>query len=442
MASLSAPPTSDVPNVPESSSKQLFVGNLPPSFTREELCDVFRQFGVSPISSVIVKGGKHHGFVTFSNPEDAAKARADGNGHILVKSGKNYPLKVDIVREKPSVKSSASSVAQSSGGAAAAVKSSASSAVQLGGGAAAAVKSSVSSAVQLSEGAAAAVKSLDWSTVKSRKNVQSGGGAAAVTDKSSGWKHAQSGEDEAGTVQVTLFVRANDAHPDERFKNFRDLRRMFDEYGRVKKFFLLPSGNSAFVTFETGEDADKAKAGLSGTTVETQSMGKVFERQLYIGFVRERGIKQRASAPSPRSARAPAPRSAPAPAPAPAPARAPAPVRDPSPDLPIFDPSIVKDCNDSMFTDPSNALSMKWLGVRTCSTLLNIGQDPTPKVMYRDMQTLTLFSNGPLRWYIPHPNHPSALNECLDGIGTGRFTHMTIVQIPSEVLKISKCWRS
>jgi len=413
MASLSAP------NVPESSSKQLFVGNLPPSFTGEELCDVFRQFGVQPISSAIIKKGKRHGFVTFNNPEDAAKARADGNGHILVKSGKNYPLKVDIVREKPSLKSSVSSAAQ------------------LSEGAAAAVKSSVPSAAQLSEGAAAAVKSSDWSTVKSRKNVQSGGGAAAAaTDKSSGWKHAQSGEDEAGTVQVTLFVRANDAHPDERFKNFRDLRRMFDEYGRVKKFFLLPSGNSAFVTFETGEDADKAKAGLSSTTVETQSMGKVFERQLYIGFVREKGIKQRAPAPAPRSARAPAPRSTPAPA------RAPAPVRARSPDLPIFDPSTMDDCNDSMFTDPSNPLSMKYLGVDACGMLLEIGQDPTPRVMYRNMQTLTFFSNGPLKWYIPHPNHPSALNECLDGIGTGKFTHMTCVQIPSEVLNISKCWRS
>jgi hypothetical protein len=58
------------------------------------------------------------------------------------------------------------------------------------------------------------------------------------------------------------------------------------------------------------------------------------------------------------------------------------------------------------------------------------------------MSFLQLFSDGsPIVWYIPHPKHPSALTECLEGLDSGRFRHMTSVQIPSEVLKMHKCWR-
>lgn len=109
--------------------------------------------------------------------------------------------------------------------------------------------------------------------------------------------------------------------------------------------------------------------------------------------------------------------------------------------LPKFDPSILNECNDSHF-DGSDPNFMKWLGPSTCMALFNIGRNPKPKVVYQDMTTVSLFSDGsPIVWYIPHPSHRMAAIECLQGLNSGRFTHAVDVQIPTEVLKMSKCWR-
>ena len=116
-------------------------------------------------------------------------------------------------------------------------------------------------------------------------------------------------------------------------------------------------------------------------------------------------------------------------------------MRAPAGALPKFDPSILNDCNDSLF-DGSDPNLMKWLGPSTCMALFNIGRNPKPKVMYQDMTTVSLFSDGsPIVWYIPHPSHRMAAIECLQGLNSGRFTHAVDVQIPTEVLKMSKCWR-
>ena len=95
MASLSES-TPNVPRVPKAFGNQLLVENLPPSLTAKELLDIFNLFEVQPIYISIIKQEEYYGFVTFSNPEDAEKARVKGNGYIIVKSGKNYPIKVDI----------------------------------------------------------------------------------------------------------------------------------------------------------------------------------------------------------------------------------------------------------------------------------------------------------------------------------------------------------
>jgi hypothetical protein len=116
-------------------------------------------------------------------------------------------------------------------------------------------------------------------------------------------------------------------------------------------------------------------------------------------------------------------------------------MRAPAGALPKFDSSILDDCNDSLF-DESDPNSMKWLGPSTCMALFDIGRNPKPKVVYQDMTTLSLFSDGSLIvWYIPHPSHQMAAIECLQGLNSGRFTHAVDVQIPTEVLKMSKCWR-
>ena len=301
-----------------------------------------------------------------------------------------------------------------------------------------------------------------------------------------------------------LFVRLNNpTYPAERLPPPQILREIFEQHGTIENLVSAKAGTIAFITFATRQEAIAAKNAINGRETITHSMERDFVRTLFVDFARGKPNIQRqkdwreaqgasansamdfkqalhsssSSAHPPRQVSAPVqppvsapvqppvsapvrpPASAPVQPPVSAPVRPPvsapvrppvsapvrppvsAPVQPPVSALPIFDPSILDDCNDSMF-DNSDPTWMKWLGPDTCMALLNIGRNPQPKVQYQNMSILQLFSDGsPLVWYIPHPKHRSALTECLEGLDTGRFRHMTSVQIPSEVLKMHKCWR-
>ena len=261
-----------------------------------------------------------------------------------------------------------------------------------------------------------------------------------------------------------LFVRVNNStYPDERLPPQQILREIFEQHGTIENLVLAKAGAIAFITFATRKEALAAKNALNGRETITHSMGRDFVRTLFVDFARGKPNIQRqkewreaqgvsaSSAMDFKQALHSSSSSARPPAQLPAQVRPsvsapvqdprPAPVRPPMSALPIFDPSILDDCNDSMFDD-SDPKWMKWLGPSTCMALLNIGRNPQPIVQYQNMSFLQLFSDGsPIVWYIPHPKHPSALTECLEGLDSGRFRHMTSVQIPSEVLKMHKCWR-
>jgi hypothetical protein len=208
------------------------------------------------------------------------------------------------------------------------------------------------------------------------------------------------------------------------------------------------NGTIAFVIFQTPEEAKAALDAMNGSEVVDESNGASLVRTLFVDFALERGskpvhVQRPRPAPRPVTEQAPveAPRQAPLEAQIPSHVESPRPAPFHASLVPVFDCSTLSGCNDSIFKDGS-ILSMKWLGPETCLALFNIGRDPQPKVKYQKMQTLPLFSDGSLlSWYIPHPNHPNALTECLEGLDSGRFTHMTSVQIPSEVLKMANCWR-
>ena len=244
-----------------------------------------------------------------------------------------------------------------------------------------------------------------------------------------------------------LFVRMN-GPTGQQLPPLQVLRTFFDRFGRVVKITPAKNGTIAFVTFQTAEEAKAALDAMNGSEVVDESNGASLVRTLFVDFAVERGSKpvhvQRprpapAPRPAPRHAPVEAPRPAPrhAPVEAPRPAPRPAPVETPRQILPRFDPSSLSHINDSISSG-----EMKWLGPKTCMQLLKIGRNPGPMVQYQNMSCLQLFSDGsPIVWYIPHPKNPYALTECLEGLESGRFTHMTSVQIPSEVLNMSNCWR-
>ena len=236
-----------------------------------------------------------------------------------------------------------------------------------------------------------------------------------------------------------LFIRVGGAYyVDEKLPSPETLERIFLPFGEITSLIVTRDKDNAFISFKNAEDALKAKNAVNGFEVQTHAMGKEYTRHLFVDFAREKTYEQRERhrAENDRIDRltkifsedgSPG-------------ASVSAPVRAPAPELPDFDPSILDDCNDSIFEGQSH---MKWLGPQACMTLLDIGRNPQPRVLYKNMTFLQLFSDGsPLVWYIPHPNHPSALTECLEGLDSGRFCHMTSVRIPSEVLKMPKCWRS
>ncbi len=74
--------------------KKLYVGNLDYSVTKDELSELFSEFG--EVIEVTIIDGKGFGFVEMSEPAEAEKAIADLNGKDL----KGRTMKVDEARPK------------------------------------------------------------------------------------------------------------------------------------------------------------------------------------------------------------------------------------------------------------------------------------------------------------------------------------------------------
>ena len=74
--------------------KKLYVGNLDYSVTKEELSELFAEFG--EVVEVTIIDGKGFGFVEMSEPAEAENAMGDLNGKDL----KGRTMKVDEARPK------------------------------------------------------------------------------------------------------------------------------------------------------------------------------------------------------------------------------------------------------------------------------------------------------------------------------------------------------
>jgi RNA recognition motif-containing protein len=74
--------------------KKLYVGNLDYSVTKDELSELFAEFG--QVVEVTIIDGKGFGFVEMSEPAEAENAMSDLNGKDL----KGRSMKVDEARPK------------------------------------------------------------------------------------------------------------------------------------------------------------------------------------------------------------------------------------------------------------------------------------------------------------------------------------------------------
>lgn len=74
--------------------KKLYVGNLDYSVTKDELSELFAEFG--EVVEVTIIDGKGFGFVEMSAPAEAENAMSDLNGKDL----KGRSMKVDEARPK------------------------------------------------------------------------------------------------------------------------------------------------------------------------------------------------------------------------------------------------------------------------------------------------------------------------------------------------------
>ena len=74
--------------------KKLYVDNLDYSVTKEELSELFAEFG--EVVEVTIIDGKGFGFVEMSEPAEAESAMSDLNGKDL----KGRSMKVDEARPK------------------------------------------------------------------------------------------------------------------------------------------------------------------------------------------------------------------------------------------------------------------------------------------------------------------------------------------------------
>jgi len=74
--------------------KKLYVGNLDYSVTKDDLSEMFAEFG--EVVEVIIIDGKGFGFVEMSEPAEAEKAIADLDGKDL----KGRAMKVNEARPK------------------------------------------------------------------------------------------------------------------------------------------------------------------------------------------------------------------------------------------------------------------------------------------------------------------------------------------------------
>jgi hypothetical protein len=265
--------------------------------------------------------------------------------------------------------------------------------------------------------------------------------------------------------QKQLFVRMNGLSSLQ-LPSLHVLRLLFQRFGNVVKITSSKDGRSAFVTFATPEQAQAAKKAMNDHDGFNESNGLNLVQTLFVDFAKERGAKPTpVEAPRPSSAPRPAHLEAPKPAPAPRPAHLespkPALVEDPKP-TPVEAPRPSSAPRPAHLEAPKPAqeeASKPVLIVESVALqMVYIYQRQNPKIMSKPALTLlfdlrsspkTKFQgNIPVQmfgnkdeWVIPHPNHPTATQNCQKAFKSGIYTEKLTVNIPEGVLESKNFWR-
>jgi hypothetical protein len=128
-----------------------------------------------------------------------------------------------------------------------------------------------------------------------------------------------------------------------------------------------------------------------------------------------------------------APRPAPRQAPVEAPRSEPALIPDP-PQKPILD---VASANLPMVYI-SVSQRAKIMSKPAMAFLFFLGLSPQTK--FQGDIPVQMFGNGD-EWVIPHPEHPTATQDCQKAYDSGKYSKKITVNIPKEVLTSKKFWR-
>ena len=253
------------------------------------------------------------------------------------------------------------------------------------------------------------------------------------------------------------------------------LSTYLSKYGRVVKITDVNKGRTyAFVTFLTAEQAKAAFDAINGSKGGDASNGVNLGRTLFVDFAVEECAKPvHVKAPKLAPAPGPSPLETPKPAPAPRPSHLespkPALVEDPKP-TPVEAPRpssaprpaqeeapkpaqeeapkpAQEEASKPVLIVESVALPMVYISQRqtpqkmsrpALALLFKLGSSPETK--FQGDTPVQMFGNKD-EWVIPHPDHPTATQDCQKSFESGTYTEKLTVNIPKGVLESKKFWR-
>ena len=270
-----------------------------------------------------------------------------------------------------------------------------------------------------------------------------------------------------------LFVRPKGSSG--KLPSLQVLQAFFSKFGRVVRItYGNKDGTFAFVTFMTAEQAKAAYDSIHGSEVVDASKGVNLGRNLFVDFAEERGAKPvHVKAPKLAPAPGPSPLETPKPAPAPRPAHLespkPALVEDPKP-TPVEAPRpssaprpahleapkpaqeeapkpAQEEASKPVLIVESVALLMVYISQRqipqkmsksALALLFKLGSSPETK--FQGDIPVQMFGNED-EWVIPHPDHPTATQDCQKAYDSKKYSKKITVNIPKGVLESKKFWR-
>ena len=240
-----------------------------------------------------------------------------------------------------------------------------------------------------------------------------------------------------------LFVRPKGSSG--KLPSLQVLQAFFSKFGRVVRItYGNKDGTFAFVTFMTAEQAKAAYDSIHGSEVVDASKGVNLGRNLFVDFAEERGAKPvHVKAPKLAPAPGPSPLETPKPAPAPRPAHleAPKPAQEEAPK------PAQEEASKPVLIVESVALLMVYISQRqipqkmsksALALLFKLGSSPETK--FQGDIPVQMFGNED-EWVIPHPDHPTATQDCQKAYDSKKYSKKITVNIPKGVLESKKFWR-